>query len=72
MAAVQLVPNLGVQKLSIMLQDPSLNWVRGAPPMNTLKLIYMFYAALGLLQPVWGLYRVSHNRLVYQQDVSVR
>ena len=31
--------------------------------MNTLKLTYMFYATLGLLQPVWGCMVVSHNRL---------
>ena len=42
--------------IPIRLQDPRLNWVPGAPPMNTLMLTYMLYAALGLLQPVRGLY----------------
>ena len=30
--------------MPIRLQDPRLNWVLGAPPMNTLMLIYMLYA----------------------------
>ena len=46
----------GVQNLNIKLQDPRLNWVPGAPPMNPLMLIYMLYATLDLLQPVRGLY----------------
>ena len=45
-----------VQNLPVRLQDLRLNWVPGAPPINTLKLIYMLYATIGLLQPVWGLY----------------
>ena len=44
MAAVQSVPNLRVQNFPIRLQDPHLNWVLGAPPMNTLMLTYMLYA----------------------------
>ena len=56
MASVQLVLNLRVQNLPIRLQDPHLNWVPGVPLMNILKLIYMLYAALGLLQPVRGSY----------------
>merc|ERR1711966_137978 len=35
MAAVQSVPNLRVQNLPIRLENPRLNWVPGAPPMNT-------------------------------------
>ena len=56
MAAVQSVPTLRVQNFPIRIQDPRLNGVPGAPPMNTLMLTYMLYAALGLLRPVRGLY----------------
>ena len=58
----------GVQNLSIRLKDLRLNWVPGAPPMNTLKLTYMLYAALGLRQPVRGLYG-GVPQLVYQQGM---
>ena len=56
MAVIQSVPNLRVQNFSIRLKDPHLNWVPGAPPMNTLMQTYMLYAAFDLLQPVWELY----------------
>ena len=69
-AAVESVPNLRVENFPIRLQDPGLNWAPGAPSMSTLKITYMLYAVLGLLQPVWGdCMGASPNRPVYHQGM---